>query len=394
MQGKRVGAVAPMKNYSSCSAQPVALFGLTAVSPARAEEILLRRRSQRLAPRGHPDRRARAHAAAGQVQRAPASVAAWLHVENVPAWMAFVGVSMKPDGNSDADLAKALQALTTIDLTRPVDAGLIFINEDDFDGAAAIPIFDKDKFLALLGESFEVTPRKSRYILTTKMKPTDGAAADPSASTEPTDPPKKKKPIDDKTFACEFVASPAEAICGTERGLSKISRRGFDHRRNPTEPTSRSKCMRSRFARLMLAAMKDDKSRDVRSPLTATPEAARKKAESKKKLTENGLAFVNELDRFGLYLTRSTIKSSTTRFNIGFRTTESLWVKPMFASPGDMGAPDLLFTLTENASAALYSPGGGPFLRVARIVRRLELITPQAIARPPRPSKRPCADCS
>jgi hypothetical protein len=107
-----------------------------------------------------------------------------------------------------------------------------------------------------------------------------------------------------------------------------------------------------------LAKPDDEPAPDPSAP-PVDAETARKKAEEKAKIQENTKALVSELDKFAI-----TAKLDGTAMAFGmsaaFRSTESAWVKPIFLSPSDMGSPDLLFRLTENASAAIFSQGGGP----------------------------------
>ena len=286
----------------------------------------------------------------------PASLAAWVHVENVPAWMTYFG--LKADASSDDSVSKMLGAgAAALDLTRPLDLAATFVTEDEVEGAAVIPIQSKEIFLTLRRQTMNVTERKSRYILTDKKSAVHADASDGGAPVAPPEPKKKKSSMDDKILACDFVASPAQAGCGTERGLTEIA----PWLQSAPKPQKGDIAIEM-YVDPLRKAMLDEMAKDtdaLNDAPAADPETARKKAEEDVKMKRNAAAFVNELDRVALSISLNE-QTLSMGIALGFRGTESAWVKPHILAPADGASSDLLFKLTENASAAMFSQGGGP----------------------------------
>lgn len=287
----------------------------------------------------------------------PANVVAWVHLENLQAWMLYVGLNQ--DKKPGEELMKGLaEGLEVVDISRPFNAAVTLVGEDDGEMALSIPIKDKQRFLDAVSKSADVTERKSRYVITEKKKepaPDDGSGT----PAPPADPPKKKSKIDEKTFACDFVASPPTAVCGSDRGLTEM---GPWLRSNP-RPQKGDLALQLYAAparELMLSGLKKLQNDGTTAPdAQSDPEAQRKKAEDDLKAYTNLGDLVRELDGFGM---TASLRDSNVEFGmtVSFQGVESAWVKPVFQSPPGLSKPDLLFKLTENASAAFYSQGGGP----------------------------------
>jgi hypothetical protein len=293
----------------------------------------------------------------------PATVAAWLHVEKSQAWASALGLT---NGNADSDINKGLAAADAVlDLKRPIDAGLMFLPDDDWDLAAALPIRDKAAFLTLLKNEMDVTEQKSRFIFTPKKsdKDKDDGTTDGRKSGDG-DGKKKKKGLDDKKLACAIVdANPGAgptAICGTEHGLDELE----PWLRSAPKPAQGDIAIEVYMEPLRKSFIEgvDKPSKDgIFDPSTPAPDpdAARKEAEQKAKINENLKAFVTELDTFGF---SANLDGNAMAFGLraSFHATETPWVKPIFLAPASIDQPDLLFRLGENASAAMFSQGGGP----------------------------------
>ncbi len=291
----------------------------------------------------------------------PANVVAWVHLDNLKAWMLFVGLNQ--DKAPDEDLMKGVyKGLEIVDISRPFDAAATMISEDDFELAVTIPIKDKQKFLDEVAKNAEVTERKSRYVITDKKKEPpkdDGAGTTPAPPPEPKEP-KKKGPMDNKVIACDFIASPPTAVCGTDAGLTQMGP-WLRSQPKPKRGDLAIEIYAAPMRTMMLAAIK--KTQDASTPSVADPQAdaetQRKKAEDDLKAATNMNDLIRELDgvRMSAALKGSELELD---FATSFQGVESGWVKPLFARPSGVGRPDLLFKLTENASAAFYSQGAGP----------------------------------
>ena len=292
----------------------------------------------------------------------PANVIAWMHLDNVKAWMLFAGVNQ--DKAPDEELMKGVyQSLEIVDVSRPFDAAATMVAEDDYEVAITIPIKDKQKFLDAVSKSADVTERKSRYVITQKKKEPpkdDGTGTAPAPPPEPKEA-KKTTPMDNKVFACDFVASPPTAVCGTDAGLTQLGP-WLRSQPRPKRGDLALEIYAAPMRETMLAAM--NKKTENTSSLTAAdpqadPETQRKKKEDELKAQTNLGDFIRELDgmRMSAALKGSELELD---FATSFQGVESGWVKPLFLRPSGVAKPDLLFKLTENASAAFYSQGAGP----------------------------------
>ncbi len=297
-------------------------------------------------------------------QTRPANVVGWVHLDNVKAWMLFVGLNQ--DKAPDEDLMKGVyQGLEIVDVSRPFDAAATMVSEDDFELAVTIPIKDKQKFLDAVAKSADVTERKSRYVITDKKKaepPKDDGSGTTPAPAPPPEPkePKKKSAMDNKTFACDFVASPPTAVCGTDKGLTQMGP-WLRSQPKPKRGDLAIEIYAAPMREMMLAAIKktQDTSTVSAADPQADPETQRKKAEDEQKAQTNLNDFIRELDGFRMSaaLVGSELELD---FATSFQAVESGWVKPLFLRPSGVSKPDLLWRLTENASAAFYSQGAGP----------------------------------
>jgi hypothetical protein len=204
-----------------------------------------------------------------------------------------------------------------------------------------------------------VEERKSRYIITDKKKdpPKDDGSGAPPERKEP----KKKSKMDEKVIACDFMASPPTAVCGTDAGLTQIGpwlRSSPKPKRGDIAMEVYVAPMRDFLLSSIKKSQEKDKDRSGSDPGT-DPETQRKKAEDDLKAMNNLNDFVREVDTFRMSAALNG-GDLELQFATSFQGVESAWVKPLFARPTGVAKPDLLFKLTENASAALYSQGAGP----------------------------------
>jgi len=257
----------------------------------------------------------------------------------------------------------ALEVLAAFDLTRAADVALSLDKEEDVELAVSMPIHDRERFLDLVREKVTIEERKSRYYL--KMKGSDDSSPASGKDKPKAASKKKSKEFFDKEIVCEFTTAPAQAICGTERGVSEY---GPWLRSSPVPP--RGNVSLELYAgpvrELALGWLrKDDGSddggmKDPNAPQDPdAAEAARKSREDKAKWNEGAAMFVNDLEQISL---TAEIRGKELEFSLStqFRSLESPWLKAMFVPVAATGQPELLSRMSQQASAALYSQGGGP----------------------------------
>lgn len=302
----------------------------------------------------------------------PASLTAWVHVENVLSWATMFGrhasdAESDEDAASKEETAKSFMELASVfDFSRPTDGALAVRGKSAYDFAAVLPIRDKDRFLEYLAKDSEVLENKSRYVLKKHEVEAPEPEDDGSTSTSPPSPSapskKKKKPAQDDPrdeVSCEISGTPLVAICGNERGLSELApwlRTGPRPERGDVALELDAAPLRKILQQELEPSPSDGAVVDP----SATPDPFGKSLDDMfNRWTKNALGFASELERVTFYATK---KSDDLDFSLAasFVTVESAWVSPLFAKPADPSSPQLLEKLTENASAAVYSQGGGP----------------------------------
>ncbi len=298
----------------------------------------------------------------------PASLTAWLHVENVLSWAMLFRHGQADDDSAaapDEDTTKTFFELASVfDFSRPTDGALAVRGKSAYDFVAVLPIRDKDRFLEYLAKDSEVLENKSRYVLKKhKTKAPEVEDDDPSASpTPPVPSKKKKKPAEDDPrdeVSCEIGGTPLVAICGNERGHAELSpwlRTGPRPEKGDVALELDTATLRKILKDELSSPSPDDEIVDPSSP----PDPSTKLFEDTfKRWTQNALGFASELERITFYASKKSDDLDVS-FTASFSTVESAWVAPLFAKPVEGSRPELLEKLTENASAAVYSQGGGP----------------------------------
>lgn len=290
--------------------------------------------------------------------RRPHDVVAWAHVENLAAWAILFGLDpTKLASAAGEDTSKSLGELASLfDATRPADVAVTLAGEDDVDWAAVVPIQDGSRFLQYARKEYDVVEKKSRYTLT-KKKPEapkeedDGTPPGPKPKPKAEPEPKKKDAKADKELLCELATKPELAVCGTAKGLAEIA--PWLRSRPKLEGADIGlEVSMGPLRRAIKKALAKDKPDD--------PTADPKSKEDDKKLLADLDAFLTDFDKLTLGL---DAKGKEVHFGVRatFRGVESAWSKRVFTPTNPLGKPELLFQLSENASAAIYAPGGGPF---------------------------------
>ncbi len=298
----------------------------------------------------------------------PASLTAWLHVENVLSWATMFGrhasdAESEEDAASKEETAKSFMELASVfDFSRPTDGALAVRGKSAYDFAAVLPIRDKDRFLEYLAKDSEVLENKSRYVLKKHKVEAPEPEDDGSPSPSPSPSKKKKKPAQDDPqdeVSCEIGGTPLVAICGNERGLSALGpwlRTGPRPERGDVALELDAAPLRKIVQQELEPSPADG---DIVDPSTTPDPSGKSLDDMFKRWTKNALGFASELERVTFYATK---KSDDLDFSLAatFVTVESAWVSPLFSKPTEGSHPELLEKLTENASAAVYSQGGGP----------------------------------
>lgn len=290
----------------------------------------------------------------------PRDVVAWAHVENLAAWAILFGLDptkLASAAGKGEEESKSLGELASLfDATRPADVAVTLVGEDDVEWAAVVPIQDGSRFLQYARKEYDVVEKKSRYTLTKKKaqapKEDDDGSTPPSKPAPKVDPePKGKGAKADKELVCELATKPELAICGTPKGLADIA------------PWLRSgpklegadvglEVSMGPLRRAIKKALAKEKADD--------PNVDPKTKEDDKKFHDDLEAFLGDFDKLTLGI---DAKGKEVHFGVRatFRGVESAWSKRVFTPTNPIGKPELLFQLSENASAAIYAPGGGPF---------------------------------
>jgi hypothetical protein len=300
---------------------------------------------------------------APQVQKErPAQVAAWLHVGNALGWMTLLGMNQQKAPGEDT-MKAALEVLAAFDLTRAADVAMSMDKGEEVEVAASLPIHDRERFLDLVREKVTIEERKSRYYL--KMKGSDDGSAASGKDRPKAGSKKKSKEFFEKEIVCEFTTAPAQAICGTERGVSEYG----PWLRSSPAPARGNVSLELYAAPVRELALgwlrKEDQTddggpKDPNAPQDPdAAEAARKSREDKAKWNEGAAMFVNDLEQISL-TAEIRGKELESSLSTQFRSLESPWLKTMFVPVAAKGQPELLSRLSQQASAALYSQGGGP----------------------------------
>lgn len=293
--------------------------------------------------------------------RRPESAIAWVHVENLLAWGLLFGLDPAKAAESDT-LKSAGEILSVLDLSRPADAAASMSDGDETaDWAAVVPIQDTSRFLQIARKEYDVAEKKSRYTLTKKKQPKpdgDGDPSDPSAAPKPDDGAEKPK-AKDKELVCELYEKPAPtAVCGSPRGLADLAPWLRTGPKLPGVDMSVEVYMRPmrRSVHKALAKSADAKARAADA--SATPPS-----EDDKKSSAALEAALDDFEKLTLGL---EAKGKEVHFSTRatFRSAQSEWTKHLFASTSPAGDPEILYRLTEGSSAAFYSAGGGPLVKL------------------------------
>lgn len=295
----------------------------------------------------------------------PASLTAWLHVENVLSWAMLFGRAQADDDSAaspDEDTTKTFFELASVfDFSRPADGAVSVHTKSAYDFVAVLPIRDKDRFLEYLAKDSEVLENKSRYVLKKhKAEVAEDEDDDPSSAPPSPSPSKKKKPSEDDRqdeVSCEIGGTPLVAICGNERGHAELSpwlRTGPRPEKGDVALELDTGTLRKILKEELSSASKDEV-----DPSAAPDPSSKAIEDTFNRWTQNALGFASELERVSFYATKKSDDLDLS-FTASFSTVESVWVSPLFAKPVDGSRPELLEKLTENASAAVYSQGGGP----------------------------------
>lgn len=297
--------------------------------------------------------------------RRPANTVAWVHVENLLAWGLLFGVDPAKAAESDT-LKSAGEIVAVLDLSRPADAAASMSEGDETaDWAAVVPVQDTGRFLQAARKEYDVAEKKSRYTLTKKKKKPDGDGdpSDPSAAPPPDDGAGKPKAKEkEKELVCELHDKPAPtAVCGSPRGLADLAPWLRTGPKLPGVDMSVEVYMRPLRRTLHDAIAKSADTKAAAVDPSAPPPTPTSDDDKK-----SAAALERALDDFEKLSLGLEAKGKEVHFSTRatFRSAESEWTKHLFASTSPVGNPELLYRLTEGSSAAFYSAGGGPLVKL------------------------------
>jgi hypothetical protein len=283
----------------------------------------------------------------------PARTAAWLHLDD-PATLVLALSALKGSSGGGGSLGPKEEELTayleTIDLKRPIDAAVSLHKKKDTDVAVRLSFRDSKAFFKLLGAEFTLREEGDRIRMAKKGGSDLEAKPDDENANE--------------VIVCEFdppARTSDTAVCGTAHGV-ELFRDWL--RTSPRPESSRAKhplvhvdvfaaALRKRFARELSELAGGDASGGDASG--GDVDTKRKESEELRRFAEDAESASFELAREGLSVAFSA--------ELVLRSQTSTSVKDLL-SPTNDGAPLEAFSrMSEDTSAAVFSPGGGPLPR-------------------------------
>lgn len=282
----------------------------------------------------------------------PDNTSLWVHLED-PATLMLMLAALKDNARSfgvPTDDYTAL--LDTIDLARPIDAAVSLHKKKDIDAAVRLSFRDSKAFFRLLGRQFTLREEGDRIRIAAK----DGAS---DLDAKPDDQNANDVVI------CEFEARASDtAVCGTAHGVELFR----DWLRTNPRPTAETKRSRSPIVQAVVYASGVRKLLE-RELADVTGDGAEDLTELHRVL-DDADSLTLELGREGLSITFSA--------EAQFRSTTSNVVKDLLTPMSAQAAPEAFFQLSEEPSAALFSPGGGPIPGWVRQLMDSDKQTPEA----------------
>jgi hypothetical protein len=320
---------------------------------------------------------AEAPPAAAKAER-PARTAAWLHVED-PATLVLALSALKSSsagaslGPKEEELAAYLD---TIDLKRPIDAAVSLHKKKDTDVAVRLSFRDSKAFFKLLAAELTLREEGDRIRMAKKggsdleAKPEDENAND--------------------VIVCEFdppARTSDTAVCGTAHGVelfrdwlrtsprpeSRGASRGTLGGGGGSAPDREAPRAKHPLVRVdvFAAALRKRFARELAEPKAGDADDKREDSEELRRFAEDAESASFELGREGLSVAFSA--------ELVLRSRTSTSVKDLLSPTNDGPPPEAFSRMSEDTSAALFSPGGGPLPRwVEQVMSSESKSTPEA----------------
>jgi hypothetical protein len=363
-------------------ARSAVFLGLLAASPLLACGAP-QARSPEGAPLGMaPAKRENAVEATVRAKR-PEELGVWLHVDDPDALVELTSARpMLQLGAADEEIGRWL---SVIDLTKPVDVVVTtsppkakLKKADDEGGdvgppkpglevAARFRVKDVAKAIAALETAFDVTTEGSRVRAVKKKSATPSEHDEDGASASPATPPggASAEPARDvageeeRVLVCDFggVRTGAEfAVCGTPAAVDAAGPWLQTGPRPPESERLRTATKARELARLTAYAA------PLRPFLASKPKDSIGAAPKTTTAKESAKAFedtVADLDAIGLEVAAEA-EQVTFAFGWRYGTSKSRLTRAVFAESSGTAPTDAFLRITEDASGAIFLPGGGP----------------------------------
>lgn len=275
---------------------------------------------------------------------APSGLAAWLHVENPDRLASLIdrlGGPAKADAScAHGDLRACLQ-LT--DSHEPLDVAFAPSESSDDAEATAFSVRSLALFRSAADKEFKVTePRAGRLVLGTKATTSPGDASPPG-----------KKP---SSIVCDVSGAESSAhrvVCGNEEGVARLG---------PWLRTSPRPATNDELARAEI----------YREPIVA---AAEKRLAGDKLVQRETRQLAHDFGGATLKLTGGDAAGAPIALDIDvrMRDSRSRWTKVLLAPLAAAAPiPETFARLPAGTTAAVYMPGGGPFVA---LLDQLDVLT-------------------
>lgn len=282
----------------------------------------------------------------------PEKTSLWLHIED-PSMLVLMFSALTDSAKSAGVPTDEYSAiLETVDLGRPIDAALSLHKKNDLDAAVRVSFRDSKAFFKLLSEKFTLREEGDRIRIAKQ-----NGAADLDA-----------KPDDENAndvVVCEFEARAADtAVCGTAHGVELFR----DWLRTSPRPPSETQRSKSPIVQAVVyaASLRHWLERELSD--VAGDDAD--DASELRRVVEDADSLALELGRNGLSIAFSA--------EAHFRASTSTVVKDLLTPMNAGDAPEAFSRLSEETSAALFSPGGGPLPRWVKQLMDSGRSTPDA----------------
>jgi hypothetical protein len=317
----------------------------------------------------------------------PDELGVWLHVEDPDAAVELTSARpLLQLGMADEEIGRWL---AVIDLSKPIDLVVTTsppkeprrratTPDEDGDDASRKPglevavrfrVKDVAKAIAALETAFTVTTDGARLRAVQKKntkgaEPGESDEAEEAAAPSTPEPEKEKE---ERVLLCDFggVRTGAEfAVCGTPAAVDVAGPWLRTGPRPPDGERVRTATKASELARLTAYA------RPLRPFLASKPKDALTAGAKSATEKENEKAFedsVADIDAIGFEVARDA-EQVTVALGWRYGTMKSAFTRALFEEASGTAPTDAFLRITEDASGAMFVPGGGPIAAAVKWV--------------------------